>query len=379
MSFFTLPPPPSTKLGRHRQLSPRAGVHVSPIQLGAMSIGDKWTQFGMESMDKEKSFQLLDAFYEAGGNFIDTANNYQDESSEEFIGEWMEARGVRKQIVLATKYSSDYRRGKDGQHSCFVGNSAKSVRNSIEDSLRKLRTDYVDILYIHWWDYTSSVEEVMDGPHALVQQGKVLYLGISDTPAWVVVKANAYARYNGKTPFAIYQGKWSILDRDIERDILPMCISEGLAIAPWNVLGGGKLRTDAEEQRRIESGEEGRKLTGDWKRTPEQRRVCAELEKVAQEIGAQSITSVAIAWVMQKAPYVFPIVGGRKVEHLHQNLEALSLHLNDEQIKRLDDIVPFSRGWPYNRYGDGTEYFAVWKAAGHFDKWPMAGAIKPPV
>lgn len=342
-----------------------------------MSIGDKWVQFGMGSMDKESSFKLLDAFYEAGGNFIDTANNYQDESSEEFIGEWMEKRGLRKQIVLATKYSSDYRRGKDGQHTCFVGNSVKSMHNSIEDSLQKLRTNYVDILYVHWWDYTASVEEVMDGLHTLVQQGKVLYLGISDTPAWVVVKANAYARYNGKTPFVIYQGKWSILDRDIERDILPMCISEGLAIAPWNVLGAGKLRTDAEEQRRLESGEEGRKILGDWKRTPEERKICAELEKIAKEVGTQHITSVAIAWIMQKAPYVFPIVGGRKVEHLHQNIEALSVHLTDEQIKRLNEIVPFNPGWPFDRFGDGTEYFPGYKMAGHFDKWPRAGAIKP--
>ncbi|EKM49009.1 uncharacterized protein PHACADRAFT_202121 [Phanerochaete carnosa HHB-10118-sp] len=221
------------------------------------------------------------------------------------------------------------------------------MRNSIEDSLRKLRTDYVDILYIHRRDYVCSVEEVMDGLHALVQQGKVLYPRLGP-----FVRANSYARCNDKTPFAIYQGMWSIIDRDLERDILPMCISEGLAIAPWNVLGGGKLRTDAEEQRCIESGEEGRKLTGDWKRTLEHRR---------------------------KASYVFPIIGGRKVGHLHQNLEALSLHLNDEHVKRLDDIVPFNKGWPYNCYGNGTDYFAVWKVAGHFDKWPKAGAIKPPV
>lgn len=124
----------------------------------------------------------------------------------------------------------------------------------------------------------------------------------------------------------------------------------GLAIAPWNVVGGGKIRTDADEQRRIESGEGGRALFGDWKRTPEERQICLELEKVAKEVGAQNITSVAIAWIMQKAPYVFPIIGGRKVEHLHQNLEALSLHLTDEQIKRLDGIVPFNPGWPYDRF-----------------------------
>ena len=139
----------------------------------------------------------------------------------------MEQRGVRKQIVLATKFSSDYRRGKSGQHSCFVGNSVKSMHNSIEDSLQKLRTSYVDILYVHWWDYSTPIEEVMNGLHHLVAQGKVLYLGVSDTPAWIVSKANLYARLTGKTPFVIYQGAWSIMQRDMERDIIPMCISEG--------------------------------------------------------------------------------------------------------------------------------------------------------
>ena len=139
----------------------------------------------------------------------------------------MEERGLRSQLVVATKYTTNYKRGKPGQHSAFVGNNAKSLHNSVHDSLRKLRTDYIDILYVHWWDYTASVEEVVDALHALVLQGKVLYLGVSDTPAWVVSQANTYARLMGKTPFAIYQGKWSIIDRDFERDILPMCIAQG--------------------------------------------------------------------------------------------------------------------------------------------------------
>ncbi|GJE97128.1 aryl-alcohol dehydrogenase [Phanerochaete sordida] len=377
MAAFAPPPLPPTKLGIHRPLGPRAGIHVSPIQLGAMSIGDKWQEFGLGSMDKASSFKLLDAFYEAGGNFIDTANNYQDESSEEFLGEWMEQRGIRNEIILATKYTTNYRRGKPGQHSAHVGNNTKSMHVSVHDSLRKLRTDYIDILYVHWWDYTTSVEEVMDGLHALVMQGKVLYLGISDTPAWVVTQANTYARLMGKTPFAIYQGKWSIIDRDFERDILPMCVSQGMAIAPWNVLGGGKIRTDAEEQRRIESGEQGRQMLADWKRTPEERRVCTELEAIAKELGVASITSVAIAWIMQKAPYVFPIVGGRKVEQLHANLEALDLHLTDEQIQRLDNVVPLNKGFPYDVFGDGTEYNMLFKTAGHFQRWPKAAPIKP--
>ena len=121
----------------------------------------------------------------------------------------------------------------------------------------------------------------------------MLYLGVSDTPAWVVARANTYARLTGKTPFVVYQGAWSIMQRDLERDILPMCLAEGMALAPWNVLAGGKIRTDAEEQRRLESGEGGRALFGDWKRTEEQRKVCAALEKVAEEIGVKNITSGA--------------------------------------------------------------------------------------
>ncbi|CAL1697544.1 unnamed protein product [Somion occarium] len=380
VSLLASPPAPATKLGRHRQLSPSAGVHVSPICLGAMSIGDKWSSFGMGAMDKESSFKLLDAFYDAGGNFIDTANNYQDESSEEFIGEWMEGRGVRDQIILATKYTTNFKRGNPDvkQKTNYSGNNAKSLHVSVEASLKKLRTDYVDILYVHWWDYFTSIEEVMNGLHNLVVQGKVIYLGISDTPAWVVSKANMYARDHGKTPFSIYQGAWSILLRDLEREILPMVRAEGMALAPFDVLAGGKIRSDAEEQRRRQTGEKGRAILGqDWERSEAQRQVCLALEKVAEEVGAKSITAVAIAYVMQKIPYVFPIIGGRKVEHLYQNLEALDIALTANHIDYLESILPFDRGFPYNRFGDGSSYERWWNTAGCFDKWPAQEPIRP--
>jgi len=381
MALWAQPPAPATKLGIHRQLSPLAGVHVSPIQLGAMSIGDQWGDLGMGVMNKENSFKLLDAFYEAGGNFVDTANNYQDETSEMFIGEWMEKRKNRDQMVIATKYTSPWKRGASSeefpQKTHYVGNSTKSLHISVEASLKKLRTDYIDILYLHWWDYTTSVEEVMNSLHHLVAAGKVLYLGISDTPAWIVSKANMYARMAGKTPFVIYQGAWSILERDFEREIIPLAYSEGLALAPWNVLGGGKIRTDAEEEQRRQTGEKGRQILGDWQRTEEQKRMCQALENVAKEIGAKSIGSVAIAYVMQKTPFVFPIIGGRKVEHLHQNLEALDISLSPEQIKFLEDALPFSHGFPYNYFGNGSEYGYAYLNAGHFDKWPRTQAIRP--
>ncbi|EMD37577.1 hypothetical protein CERSUDRAFT_154285 [Gelatoporia subvermispora B] len=378
--MFAPPRSPKTKLGIHRKLSPNAGVHVSPIALGAMSIGDKWADFGFGAMNKQSSFKLLDAYYDAGGNFIDTANNYQDESSEQFIGEWMESREIRDQIVVATKYTMNYKRAADiPQKSNYVGNNVKSMHISVEDSLRKLRTSYIDILYVHWWDWDTSVEEVMNGLHNLVVQGKVLYLGVSDTPAWVVVKANAYAREKGKTPFCIYQGAWSILMRDFEREIIPMARAEGLALAPWNVLGSGKIRTDEEEERRRLSGEKGRMVLGpDWERTEDEKKVCSALEAVAKEVGAKHITSVAIAYVMQKTTYVFPIIGGRKVEHLMANIEALEISLSDEQIRRLESVLSFDIGFPGIMIGTGYDAHRLIEFCGsQFDKWPAPPAIRP--
>ncbi|KAM5545954.1 hypothetical protein V8D89_000080 [Ganoderma adspersum] len=381
MSKLWVPPPqPPTKLGLYRQLSPLAGVHVSPLQLGAMSIGDKWDKLGMGAMDKESSFALLDAFYDAGGNFIDTANNYQDESSEEFIGEWMEKRGIRDQIVLATKYTTNFKRAAEdiAQKAHYTGNNVKSMHVSVEASLKKLRTSYIDILYVHWWDYDTSMEEVMNGLHNLVTSGKVLYLGISDTPAWIVSKANLYARLTGKTPFVIYQGAWSILQRDFERDILPMALSEGLALAPWNVLAAGRIRTDEEEERRRQTGENGRTMSRpDWERTEPERKLCKALEEVQKQVGAKSIQAVAIAYVMQKAPFVFPIVGGRKKEQLEANIEALDVALSEEQIKFLEGVLPFDPGFPNVMVGDGREYNRLMSSAANFVKWPRLQAIRP--
>ncbi|ESK92595.1 putative aryl-alcohol dehydrogenase [Moniliophthora roreri MCA 2997] len=379
MSAFAPAPPPPTKLGIYRTLAPRAGVHVSPLCLGAMSIGDKWNAF-MGSMDKESSFKLLDAYFDMGGNFIDTANIYQDETSEEFIGEWAEKRGVRDQLFIATKYSSPYKTYDKSikQQVQFLGSNIKSMSLSVDHSLKKLRTTYIDLFYVHWWDWDTSVEEVMDGLHNLVVQGKVLYLGISDTPAWIVSKANQYAKDHGKTPFVVYQGEWNIIERSFERDIIPMARDFGMALAPWGVLARGKLRTDAEEQRRLESGEEGRKTWGDWRRNDAQVKVSRALEKIAAELGAKSVTSVAIAYVMQKTTHVFPIVGGRKVEHLQQNLEALDITLTAEQIKFLESQVEFDVGFPMSMIGDGSDAFIGLKMAGTFQKIPYSTPLSAP-
>ena len=214
--------------------------------------------------------------------------------------------------LTSSKYSGNFTRGDPAikHRPLLVGNSIRSLHVSVKASLKKLRTDYIDLLYVHWWDYETSIEEVMRGLHQLVQQGKVLYLGISDTPAWVVSQANQYARDHALTPFVIYQGAWNILDRSFEREIIPMARANGkphlfkslqsaltdtfprpgMALAPFNVLAGGKLRTDAEEQRRRETGERGRTVfSANWERNENEKAVSRALEKVAEEIGAKSI------------------------------------------------------------------------------------------
>lgn len=351
MSLFDPAPEPSTELGRYRVLSTTAGVRVSPLCLGAMSIGEAWSAF-MGSMDKEASFKLLDAYFEAGGNFIDTANNYQNEQSEIWLGEWMAERKNRDQIVIATKFTTDYKsyeRGA-GKTPNTCGNHKRSLHMSVRDSLKKLQTDWIDILYLHWWDHTTSIEEIMDSLHILVEQGKVLYLGISDTPAWVVSAANYYATSRGKTPFSLYQGRWNILLRDFERDIIPMAQHFGMALVPWDVLGGGKFQTKKQIEERKSKGEGMRSLFG-AEQSEDEVKISAALEKVAAEHGVNSITAIALAYVMAKTPNVFPLVGGRKVEHLQDNIAALKVKLTKEQIDFLEGVKSAHVGFPQDFIG----------------------------
>lgn len=197
--FFPTAPEPPTELGRLRILASTAGVRVSPLQLGAMSLGSAWEQ-SLGSCTKEAAFKLYDAFFEAGGNFIDTANMYQNEESEKWLGEWMAERKNRDQLVIATKYTFDYRNytlgGPCGKTANHQGNHRRSMYMSVRDSLAKLQTDYIDILYVHAWDFTTSIKELMDSMQYLVSERKVLYLGVSDTPAWIVSAANGMCQHS---------------------------------------------------------------------------------------------------------------------------------------------------------------------------------------
>ncbi|KAL9599060.1 MAG: hypothetical protein Q9219_004094 [cf. Caloplaca sp. 3 TL-2023] len=348
-SMYPLPKPLlKSPLGRHRILAPTAGVRLSPICLGAMNFGNAWKGF-MGECTKEMAWEMLDYFYDMGGNFIDTASNYQAEESEQWLGEWMEARGRRDEMVIATKFAGPWRLHDGTSHmiqSNFAGGASKNLHLSVEASLKKLRTTYIDLLYLHIWDMTTSIPELMTSLHALITSHKVLYLGISDAPAWLVVKANAYATQHGLRPFSVYQGRWSAAERDFEREILPMARSEGMALCPWGALGGGyfKMPTgEGEGEKKEEEGGGGRNLPSVAAAH------AAQVTPVLARIAARKntlVTSVALAYVLQKAPYVFPVVGGRKVEHLKANVEALTLRLEKEDVQEIEGAYEFDLGWP---------------------------------
>jgi aryl-alcohol dehydrogenase-like predicted oxidoreductase len=334
--------PPKSYLERHRQLAPTASVRVSPLCLGAMNFGDA-DKARMGECDKDTSFEILDYFVSQGGNFIDTASSYQDEESEQWLGEWMKARDNRDEIVLATKYSSAYKKHQKSKiQSNYGGNGTKAMRVSVEQSLKKLQTSYIDILYLHWWDYTVTIPELMQGLNDLVVSGKVIYLGISDTPAWVVSKANQYARDHGLRQFTVYQGMWNAAMRDFERDIIPMCRDEGMGLLPYGTLGQGRFQTE-EALKEREKNNPGRKGKPP---TETEIAVSKVLEKISKAKSTQ-ITSVALAYVRQKAPYVFPIVGGRKVDHIKGNIAALSIWLSEDEINEIESAYPFDTGFPH--------------------------------
>ncbi|PWN25420.1 putative AAD14-putative aryl-alcohol reductase [Jaminaea rosea] len=343
---------PKTSLGHHRLLSSRSSVRVSPLCLGAMQLGTAWNETLNSGLDEKESHDFLDAWWDKGGNFIDTANAYTRGESERILGSWMTSRKNREEIVLATKFTARWRDQRDGARimSNFTGNSTKSLRHSLDASLRNLQTNYVDVLYVHLWDWSTSIPELMQALHREVTARRVDYLGVSDTPAWVVAAANEYANANALTPFVVYQGKWNALDRDLERDILPMCRHYGMAIAPWAALGQGRFRTP--EQLAQREKEFGKPVRGGGQ-SDEEARIARTLDEVAKEVGqGATITQIALAYCFAKSPYVFPIVGGTKLSYIDDNIRAIDLRLTPDQLAKIEAAAPLNKGFPYSMTGD---------------------------
>ena len=332
-----------SKLGRYRLLSPSAGIFVSPLALGTMNFGTKYKAM-LGECSKETTFDILDYYFEQGGNFIDTANSYQGGETEAWVGEWMAARKNRDQIVLATKYTGPHR-SLDPSIQIRVnygGNGIKSLKTTLKDSLDRLQTDYVDILYLHWYNFTASIPEIMHSLNDLVTSGKVLYLGISDSPAWFVTKANQYARDHGLRPFVIYQGPWNAALRDLEREIVPMCRDEGMGICAYSPLNSGKFQPEKVFREREENNPGRTQIPVAGR----DKKVSRVLEKLALAKNT-AMTDIALAYILGKEPYVFPIVGGRKLEHIKGNAEGLGVELTFEEIKEIESSYDFDPGFPH--------------------------------
>lgn len=329
-------------LARYRQLSPSAAVFVSPLCLGTMNFGNN-DKGQMGECTKETAFSILDHYFDNGGNFLDTANLYQGGQAEEWLGEWMASRKNRDQLVLATKFTGPHR-AMDQSVKVRVnygGNGIKSLRLTLQDSLERLGTNYVDILYVHWWNFSATIPEVMHALNDLVAAGKVLYLGVSDTPAWVVSKANQYARDHGLRPFVVYQGLWNAALRDMEREIIPMCRDEAMGICPYSVLNSGRFQTqDAFAER--ERDNPGRTTVPTTERD---KAVSKVLEDISVAKNTQ-ITNVALSYIRGKEPYVFPIIGGRKLSHISGNIDGLSQTVTDDEINKIDQAYDFDPGFP---------------------------------
>jgi aryl-alcohol dehydrogenase-like predicted oxidoreductase len=329
---------------RYRLLG-RSGVRVSELALGTMGFGTDWGW----GADEAESRRMFDAYANAGGNFLDTANVYTQGTSERYLGDFIAAD--RDHWVVATKYTLAHLDPKDPNAS---GNHRKNMRQAVEASLDRLDTAYIDLLWVHAWDYLTRVDEVMRGLDDLVRSGAVLYVGISDTPAWVVSQANTLADLRGWTPFTALQLRYSLIDRTAERDLLPMAREFDLAVTPWSVLAAGVLtgkynRDDPPETGRAKQG------AATVARNLEIAKVVVE---VAGAIGC-SPAQAAIAWARQQRGVVIPLVGASNAKQLEDNLGAVDVWLHDDQMAQLDEVSATDPGFPHNMigpYGSGSAY-----------------------
>jgi aryl-alcohol dehydrogenase-like predicted oxidoreductase len=298
----------------------RSGLKVSQMCLGTMGFG---TEAGWGA-DKETSFAIMDTFANAGGNFIDTANVYKLGTSEKIIGEYL-SNHDRDYFALATKYTL-----KDNTTNPNAsGNNRKNMMRSVEESLKRLKTDFIDVLYLHIWDSITPIDEVLRGLDDLIRQGKVNYAAISDTPAWVVAKGNTMAELMG----------WSQLQRTPERELIPMAKHFGMTVTPWAPLGGGALTG------KYLRGEKGRIKPESNRLDENSERITKVVVAIAEELGVQP-AHVALAWTTQQGFSCIPIAGATKVEQLKDNLEAINVILNAEHLQKLDEASRIKLGFP---------------------------------
>ena len=325
-----------------------SGLRVSEFCLGTMTFGETWG-WGASKAESKKMFDL---FANAGGNFIDTSVNYTDGTAEEFLGDLLKTN--RDHFVVASKYTLTKPDNTDPNGG---GNSRKNMMKSVEKSLKRLKTDFLDIYYLHMWDYMTPVEEVLRGLDDLVRQGKVNYVAFSDSPAYIVAEANTRAELMGWSRFIGMQVPYSLLDRAVERSIIPMAAHWDMAVLPWGLLEAGILTGKFLKKIKDSTRIDQKKL----KLREKSQNIVKEVQSVSQETG-KPMSQVAINWVRQNpVAQMIPILGARSTKQLKDNLDAIDWRLTDEQYQRLDTVSQIDLGFPQdmlngNRYIFGATF-----------------------
>jgi aryl-alcohol dehydrogenase-like predicted oxidoreductase len=308
----------------------KSGLRVSELCLGAMTFGEDWGW----GANRDESMAMFDLFVKAGGNFIDTADGYTGGTSEKFVGDFI--RGERKHFVIATKFSFNQHRGDPNAG----GNHRKNMVQALEGSLKRLGTDYVDLYWMHAWDELTPVEEVMRAFDDLVRAGKVLYLGVSDTPAWWVARANTLAELRGWSQFIGLQIEYNLIERTPERELLPMAEALGLTVTPWSPLASGWLtgKYAGKEERRLD------KTPQFARRTERNEAIARTVVKIAKVAG-KSPAQVALNWLRARRNTI-PILGARKLSQLEDNLNCVKWSLNAKQLAQLNEVSRIEPGFP---------------------------------
>jgi len=330
------------------QLLGRSGLRVSDLCLGTMTFGEEWGW----GAAKDEARKIYDAYREAGGNFIDTANIYTNGSSEKLVGEFI--AGHREEVVLATKYTNAAAgfTGKPGTDANAGGNQRKNMVQAVEASLKRLGTDTIDLYWLHIWDQITPAEEVMRAFDDLVRAGKVLYIGISDAPAWVVAKSNTFAELRGWTRYVGLQIEYSLLERTVERELIPMAKDQQMTVLAWSPLRNGLLTGKYLPENMKQSEADGSRMhspmmKGFGSADESTHAVVQEVVAIGKELGI-SAAQVALAWLRYRPVAVIPIIGARKLAQIEDNIRSVEVILSPAQLDRLEKATAVSMGFPHD-------------------------------
>ena len=318
----------------------KSGLRVSPLCLGTMTFGEDW---GVVGTTVEESVEVLAAYLDRGGNFLDTANIYTKGHSEKIIGDYFADHSSRRdRTVIATKCAGNMHRDDPNGG----GSGRKAIVHQVDDSLRRLQTDYIDLLWIHFWDRHTPIIETMSTLNDLIRQGKVRYIGFSDHPAWVCVEAMHIARSNSWEQLIAIQIEYSMLQRTPEDDLLPMAMHCGLGVTPWSPLRGGVL-----SGKYTRKGRPSPKETRAAEDSPHLNERTYALLDVVREVGDDrdaTPAQIALAWVQHHEAITSTIIGAKRLSQLEDNLGALDIELSGEQIKRLNEKCSYEKHFPHN-------------------------------